>query len=162
MCFFPFLSLSLSVSLSWKTECVGGLSRHAWLHTVRPPEQQPSTSTRALIQAHGRALRHTEIWHTRTWTHTSESDPSVLDFRLDRLSLPLSLSHVQMFTFLSHSLTLRDHYRWHIEDTDGGFETGICVLTVSLLIKWTHSQWPTLLWCSPGRWLQCPPGTTAT
>lgn len=24
-----------------------------------------------------------------------------------------------------------------------------------------RGHWPTLLWCSPGRWLQCPPGMTA-
>lgn len=35
-----------------------------------------------------------------------------------------------------------------------------CNPRLSAWARWLHSHWPTLLWCSPGRWLQCPPGMT--
>ncbi len=73
--------------------------------------------------AHKGTDSHTHT-HTHTHTPTSESEPCALDFRSAHLSvslfrhLSLSFSHMQMYTFPSDSLTLRDHYLWHIADTE--------------------------------------------
>lgn len=73
---FP-LTVSPSVSLM-KAECVGTHSRHAWLHTVNPPEQHAHTATCEYTHTrtsthcdtrNGRKLKHNSWLHTHTHTH---------------------------------------------------------------------------------------------
>ena len=99
-CLFSPLTVSPSVSLM-KAECVGEDSRHAWLHTVNPPEQHVCTST------------HTDA-HTHSWTSTNAADQSCIygssDGHHDNMTHGGNFSPWELPTY-----TLRNtHSVWHV------------------------------------------------
>lgn len=130
---------------------------------------------------HSWELKHNTRLHTQANTHTHLRVWVMCSWlRLVHLPvslhLSLSLSQMQMFTFPCDSLILRDHYLWHIADTESWWghyrdrerAHSACHFSLkdnnphlSVCVQWMFGHWLTLLWCSPGRWLQCPPGMTA-
>lgn len=157
----------LSVSLM-KAECVGEHFHHAWVHAVNPPEQHTYTST--CTETHKRA-------HTMA-RGSGKCQNTIQDYTQGQflpLHLSLSSSHMQMhffsiwFTHTEGSLSLAHCRHWAVmgplskqRRAHPACQSSLkdCNPRLSAWARWLHSHWPTLLWCSPGRWLQCPPGMT--
>lgn len=88
------------------------------------------------------------------------------------LHLSLSFSQMQMYTFPSDSplaegsLSLAYYRHWVAMGLSSRQGQSACHVSLKdhlsqCGVQRMHAYWPTLLWCSQGRWLQCPPEMTA-
>lgn len=184
----PVSNVLLSVSLM-KAECVGEHFHHAWVHAVNPPEQHTYTSTctethkrahtmargsgkcRNTIQDYtqGHTRVHFRAWTLCTWLQVSPSvSLSLSTFHFLPLTCKCTFFPI-WFTHTEGSLSLAHCRHWAVMGPLSKqrrahpacqFSLKDCNPRLSAWARWLHSHWPTLLWCSPGRWLQCPPGMT--
>lgn len=178
----------LSVSLM-KAECVGEHFHHAWVHAVNPPEQHTHTQAHAQTHTnehtrwHGaRASAETQYkithkdtharfraWTLCTWLQVSPSvSLSLSTFHFLPLTCKCTFFSI-WFTHTEGSLSLAHCRHWAVmgplskqRRAQPACQSSLkdCNPRLSAWARWLHSHWPTLLWCSPGRWLQCPPGMT--